>query len=333
MANVQSLFEQFHAKIRMGRDNVTLQEKKDIILRRIKKWLNDNNKPACSEYLQGSYKMRVGICSLPGAEFDIDVGLRFDFDEEAYTPEDVRSWIVSAVDGHTDTALDEKGPCIRVKYADDYHVDLVSYAWWDDQNSETQYRLAHKDSGWVEADPPGLIAHVKEARKPFEGTEESEFKTDQFRRVVRYLKRWNDTALRDESNDKPSGLALLLLTEKYMPAPVLDAFGDPDDRAALELIANAAATIADRIVATKPTAQHEDMFGRLSTSAMSDLKKRFKLLHAALVVARTTSDTQEACKELQKVFNGFPCPTEAEKEKQSALRTSAPAIIPHTKSA
>lgn len=334
MANVQALFEQFHATIRMSRDNATLQEKKDILLRRIKKWLADNDKPSCREYLQGSYKMRVGICALEGAEFDIDVGLRFDFDDTVYPAADVRAWVYEAVDGHTDTALDDKGPCIRVTYMDGYHVDLVSYAWWDDANDVTQYRLAHKQNGWLPADPPALVAHVKDARKPFEGTEDGRTSTDQFRRLVRALKRWNDEAINGDSPDKPSGLALLLLTEQHVSRPVLDAFGDPDDRAALEIIAHAAANTRGPITAMKPTPEHEDMFGRLSAQEMNSLKGRFGVLHAELVNARTTTDLQVACKSLKRVFGSdFPCPTTTDEAKQSALRTSAPAIIPHTKSA
>lgn len=334
MANVQALFEQFHAKIRMSRDNATLQEKKDILLRRIKKWLADNEKPSCREYLQGSYKMKVGVCALEGAEFDIDVGLRFDFDDTAYTAAEVREWIYAAVDGHADTDLDDKGPCIRVTYKDGYHVDLVSYAWWDDANETTQYRLAHKQNGWLPADPPALVDFVKKVREPFEGSEDAETSTDQFRRLVRALKRWNDFAILGDAPEKPSGLALLLLTEQHVSAPVFDAFGDPDDRAALETIAHTAANTLGRIKANKPTPEYEDMFGRLTASQMTTLKERFGELDVALVTARTTTDVQVACKALKKVFGSdFPCPTATDQEKQSALRTSAPAIIPHTKSA
>lgn len=335
MANVQSLFEQFHTNIRMRRDNAKLQEKKDIILRRIKKWLADNDKPSCLEYLQGSYKMRVGICAVEGAEFDIDVGLRFDFTDTAYTAKEVRAWIYAAVNGHTDTDLDDKGPCIRVTYKDGYHVDLVSYAWWDDKDDgTTHYRLAHKQNGWLPADPPALVAYVKDVRVPFEGTEDGQTSTDQFRRLVRALKRWNDVAIVGESPDKPSGLALLLLAALYVSAPVLDVFGDPDDRAALEIVVHAAATTFGRIVVTKPTPEYEDMFGRLSSAAMTSLAKRFGALHSALVTARTTSDLQVACQELKKVFGSdFPCPTPTDLAKQAAMQTIAPAIIPHTKSA
>ena len=144
MANVQPQFEQFHQRIRTDYDsNQTLREKKDIIVQRVKDHLMRSKRPACEEFIQGSYKMKVGICALKGAEFDIDVGLRFSFAETEYTSTEVRKWVFEAVDGHTQE-VEEKGACIRVRYQDGYHVDLVSYARWDDTLGREQYRLAHK---------------------------------------------------------------------------------------------------------------------------------------------------------------------------------------------
>ena len=46
--------------------NDELREKKDIIVRRVKAYLAKNGLPTCQEFLQGSYKMKVGICALKG---------------------------------------------------------------------------------------------------------------------------------------------------------------------------------------------------------------------------------------------------------------------------
>ncbi len=335
MAEVQELFEKFHRNIRTYYEiNDTLREKKDIIVDRVKKHLAKNSRPTCSEYLQGSYKMKVGICALTGSEYDIDVGLRFDFDETRYSADDVRQWVFEAVDGHTEE-VNKKGPCIRVRYRDGYHVDLVSYAWWDDSWGRTQYRLAHKYKGWLPADPPGLVEHVRRARKPYAGTEDSATSTDQFRRVVRYLKRWNDNAIPGESDDKPSGLALVLLTEGLLLMPHVDWRGVSDDRAALQRVAESAASTWGRIEAKKPTPEYEDMFGRLSEKAMADLKMRFGALRDALVDAKNAADARTACKRLRGAFGkDFPCPDENGDDRAAvARRTSAPAIITSSSSA
>jgi hypothetical protein len=334
MADVQTLFEQFHRTIRTYYEiNETLREKKDIIVRRVRLHLEKHDRPSCGEFLQGSYKMKVGICALPGAEFDIDVGLRFAFDESRHSASEVRGWVFEAVDGHTER-VEAKRSCIRVTYADGYHVDLVAYAWWDDPRKVEQHRLAHKTDGWRPADPPTLVQWVKDARKPFANTKDLPTDTDQFRRVVRYLKRWNDYAILRESPDKPSGLALLLLTQKHLQGPALNWVGKPDDRLAVERVARGAAETLGRITATKPTPEYDDVFSRISEHAMDKLKKRFSTLRDALLDAEKAKDAQAACNRLKDVFGeDFPCPDEEKTKSDRAMKTSAPAIVPSSSSA
>jgi hypothetical protein len=334
MADVQALFERFHREIRTYYEiNETLRKKKDIIVERVQTHLAKNKRPSCEPFIQGSYKMKVGICALAGSEFDIDVGLRFSFDESKHTAEEVRRWVFEAVDGHTEQ-VEEKAPCIRVTYKDGYHVDLVCYAWWDDRFGVEQHRLAHKSKGWRPANPPKLVQYVMDARKPFADTKDTATQTDQFRRVVRYLKRWNDNAIRGESDDKPSGLALVLLTKQHLSGPSLTWEGLPDDRAAAERVARAAADTYGRITAIKPTPEEEDMFGRISESGMTKLKERFGTLRDKLVAAQQAKDAREACKELKDVFgNDFPCPDPEDERQESARRTAAPAVVPSSSSA
>lgn len=334
MANVQTQFEQFHDQIRTYYEiNETLREKKDIIVRRVKAHLEKNNRPQCTEFIQGSYKMKVGICAVNGLEYDIDVGLRFSFDETKYTAETVRGWVFEAVDGHTET-VEEKPSCIRVVYADGYHVDLVSYAWWDDDSNREQHRLAHASTGWRNADPPALVQHVCDVRKPFADTKDSPTQTDQFRRVVRYLKRWNDKAMPFESKDKPSGIALVLLTEQHLTAPVTTWDGISDDRAALERVAQAAGATVGRISIKKPTPEYEDIFGTISDDGMAKLKGRFTELRQALIDAKNEADLSKACKRLREVLgDDFPCPEPDDSKRGQAKKTSAPAVITSASSA
>jgi len=331
MASVQALFEAFHKKIRTYYEiNKELREKKDIIVERVKKHLAEKKRPSFAEFIQGSYKMKVGILAIEGAEYDIDVGLRFSFNESEHSSDEVRNWVFEAVNGHTEE-VERRSACIRVTYADGYHVDLVPYAWWDDAAGMEQYRLAHKTNKWRPADPPGLVEFVKKARKPFEGAKDAT-DTDQFRRVVRYLKRWNDVGIPKESDDKPSGLALLLLSKHHLPTAI--GFGSGDDLGAVEQVARDAAATVGRIVEKKPTPEKEDVFAKITESGMKSLKERFGVLRDALVYARDASDINKACKELKKVFgDDFPCPEGEDKKSETARRTSAPAIVPSSRSA
>lgn len=328
MANVQTQFEQFHKRIRICYEiNETLREKKDIIVGRVKKHLEKNNRPQCVAFIQGSYKMKVGICAVQALAYDIDVGLRFSFDESRYTPATVRGWVSEAIDGHTEQ-IDEMPSCIRITYADGCRVDLIAYAWWDDDSNREQYRLAHASRGWRPVDPPGLVKYVRDARKPFADTKDAATQTDQFRRVVRYLKRWNDCAMPIESKDKPSGLALVLLTEEHLKNPKTAWDGVSDDRSALEQVARAAENTIGRISVASPTLEHDDLFRGVSETGMTSLKQRFGELRQALVDTKNAGDVQTACTCLREVLgDDFPCPEHPDGPKGKARKTSAPAAF------
>jgi hypothetical protein len=329
MANVQKYFEQFHEKVRIDYDmSDVLRDKRDILVGRINEHLTKNGRPVASPLGQGSYSMKTGVKPIEELEFDIDVALRFGVKPEDYSATEVRRWILEAVEGHTDRVEDKK-PCIRVGYADGYHVDLVSYACWTDAAGQEQFRLAHKASGWRPADPPQLLEYVNTARKPFEGTEDNETKTDQFRRSVRYLRRWDDEAVPKVSSAKPTGLAYVLLCAKYLQ-PRLFVGGSADDRGSLHGLSGLCATFAGRLEARKPTPEHEEMFGRLSGEEMNGLKSRFGGLTEALRKADAEPDPVKACEILYGVFGrDFPIP----KPDDTGEKTRGPAIVTSSASA
>lgn len=326
MANVQKQFEQFHENIRV--DYETLREKREIVLKRLRKHLKEKNRPAFKELLQGSYAMGMGIGTIEPLEYDMDVGLRFEIKETDYTAKEVTEWVFEAVDDHTDT-VEHLGPCVRVRYASGgYHLDLVSYAWQESGSVQT-FKLAHKDKGWRESDPPKLLESVEKWRKPFEKTKDSKTQTDQFRRVIRYLKRWNDVAIPREDDAKPTGLAFVLIcADKLKPMTTVDE--KSDDLSALHALANACTTTAGRIIAKKPTPEYEDVLKRLSEKQMDELKQRFKKLADVLQKAAKEADPVKACKLLRDVFgDDFPVPD----EKDTGAKTAAPAIITSSSSA
>jgi hypothetical protein len=322
MAALQGYFESFHNKIRLDYEcNRKLAEKRDIVLGKIAKHLSDNNRPAFTRLLQGSYKMRTGVFPTAGKEFDIDVGLQFDFDGATPDAQEVRAWVFDAIASHTDK-VKEKAPCIRVHYKDDdpYHLDLVTYS-----REPTGMRLA-KASGWVPADPVGLLSSVTDAQARFADTEGSTG-IDQLRRAVRYLKRWGDIRSVDEE-ERPTGLAYTLLAiANLRVGRRWD--NSLDDASALRQLAEYAGGL-HRIQARKPTPEYEDMFGRLSEAAMGRLKDDLRQLAATISAAEKELDPHEACAALQKVFGeDFPLPPKG----STGRTTGAPAIVTSSSSA
>jgi hypothetical protein len=325
MADVQKQFEQFHATIRVDYEmGANLREKRDIIVAKIERYLEQHGHPSCRVLLQGSYKMKTGVKPIAELEYDLDIGLRFDLDESAHSAAEVRGWVLEAVRGHTQN-VEDKGPCIRVNYEAGFHLDLVVFAVSEEDNGTERYRLAHRTKGWRPADPPGLLEYVSDYHTTrFAGTEDAATRMDQFRRCVRCLRRWNDVQMPFDNDGKPTGLGLVLLAiqQELKRAIYLD--GRSDDRGALAEFTRRIATTIGRVGATKPTPEFEDMFGRLTEQDMADFKGRMAKLADALVFAGATPDPVEACRRLQSVFGqDFPVPEPVD----TARRTHAPAIV------
>jgi hypothetical protein len=217
MADIQKQFETFHGEIRMDYErNSELAEKRDVVLNKIAASLKKNGRPGFTQLLQGSYKMKTGVKPLRGFECDIDVGLRFVLDKSV-TATEVRGWVLEAIGEHTNS-VESKRPCIRVRYSAGYHLDLVIYAWEERAGLPDIYRFAHKDRGWVDADPPTLLKHVADAAKRFAGTEDSTG-IDQLRRVIRYLKRWDDGRSRRTKRARCPGWASRCSRSTTSPRP------------------------------------------------------------------------------------------------------------------
>jgi hypothetical protein len=328
MANIQKYFEQFHDRIRTDYEmNSTLREKRDILLERIRKYLKDQGLPLFEKMDQGSYAMKTGVIPV-GREYDIDVGLYFPFSETEHSAADVRSWIRKAVAGHT-SEIEDKGPCCRVIYSDGYHVDLVMYASWEENGGPVQNRLAHKKRGWRPADPARLLEYVESVRSRYESTEDTITKVDQFRRVVRCLRRWDDVRISKESSAKPSGLGYVLLTDKNTsPQKTLD--GKPDDRMCLEQFALNTSGVMGRLTAFKPTPEHEDVLAKVSDDDQVELKEKLKALFGVLSAAGMEPDPVKACTTLQVQFGAdFPVP----EPEDTAKKSKSPAIVTSSSSA
>jgi hypothetical protein len=300
--SIQKLFTKFHKTIKVETDE--LREKRDILMDKVRESLKKKGHPLPNLINQGSYIYGVGVIPVEDVEYDIDVGLDFPIKSFDYDAKTVRKWVYDAVANHTNN-VEDRGPCIRVRYAAGYHVDLVVYARYKDDETVENYQLARKNNTWGPTEPKKLKLHIADARKPFTETKDSS-SSDQLQRVTRYLKRWNDVEIPDDSPDKPFGLATLLLVIKHLTAPVLDLDKNSNDLEALIKVALAVKLIFERIVVYKPTQEFEDVFEKINDKAMNELKERFNILLSDLETARNKDD-DEAGKILHKQFgNDFP---------------------------
>ena len=215
MVNLQNEFLEFHDAIKLSFENKDLRDKREILLKRLTENISEDA-PGFEHFNQGSYAMHTGIKPSNG-DYDIDVGLTFSLTREDYPdPVDVKKWVYDALVNHT-KKVEIKRSCVTVTYQEDgedaFHVDFACYA-----NEEEQLYIAkgkeHSDSEhryWEYSEPKELIELLNSR---FDNKEDQ----SQFRRVIRYLKKWKDKHFAVSGNEAPTGIALTALAYERFTA-------------------------------------------------------------------------------------------------------------------
>ena len=310
--SIQSEFIDFHNRIKLDYDvKAELAEKRDILLGILR---NSGKLPGFEEYNQGSYGMYLGVEPISGREYDIDVGLRFNADKDDYEPMDIKNIIADVLKGHTEYGTTVKKPCVTVTYKKDgeaaYHVDLVTYLYEDHTDKDSQLYLARgkesmpEEIYWEKSDPVGLVDYIN--NKVDKGNAR-----DQFRRTIRYIKRWKNRRFNSAGHAEPASIGITLI--------VADNFVESsgDDLSALlsavKSIQNLFQTVKYedgrwlyRIKYPMPYSLNfendTDAFEKMTDIQMTDFKEKLEKLVRDLEAVQNEPDEVEQCRKLQKIF-------------------------------
>ena len=218
MANIQTYFNKFHEVIRRSYDDDSiLREKRDLLLSDLREGLRRRFQaatikiPRYEPFNQGSYAMGTGIAPVTGEDYDIDVGLIFHLPKENYSAVEVKRWVYEALRSGNRT-VEIKRPCVRVQYhragEESYHVDLAVYSGGNSNRDNQTYLAkgflgsAPENQKWEISEPKGWIETFQQK---FRNQEEDR---NQFRRVIRFLKRWKDFNFGADGNGRPTGIAM-----------------------------------------------------------------------------------------------------------------------------
>lgn len=341
MSSLQYYFEKFHNTIKLKNmeEDKQLREKRNIILERLNEKLKEGNRPSYNHFNQGSYAMNIGVIPVDN-DYDIDVGIRFEISKDDYKPVDVKNWVFEALNGHTYN-VNMKNPCVRVAYLNngviEYHVDLAIYAANNSdgklylargkQNSIDAYRI------WEVSNPLGLIDLIN---NHYEDADDRA----QFRRVIRYMKRWKDVKFSSTGNAAPVGIGLTVCAYYYFAVnKSLDYATGKSKYNDLSSLTNFVQTMLnhftpvystideayfDRLRAELPTEPNNDIFENMTGRQMEDFKAKLEDLLTTLKEADAEADPVKACEKLQKVFgDDFRVPTADE----TAAKAAAPAMV------
>lgn len=343
MVDMQKEFISFHENIRLDYDdNSLLRKYRDEVLEGLKKNLLIDC--SYSTFVQGSYAMHTGIKGTDiDIDFDIDIGLVLDMSREEFeNPITVKKMIRDALaETFPNSNVEIKNPCVTVNFekeTDSVHVDVAIYL---EEDFKSFYLARGKEFSspenrvWEEADPKLLITKIKESH-----LDEDDRK--QFRRCIRYLKRWKDIKFSQEN--KPNGIGLTVSALKnFSPCKDHDyfkgtkAYNDID--ALKTYVRNMLSdffVIYDqddskyysRLAVKLPVRPFSDIYCRMTNKQMDDFKEKLLELIDALDFVSATLDKHEASKKLNNLFgDDFRIISEAEVTEESsrnAIVTDSP---------
>nr|BDT34185.1 nucleotidyltransferase [Myxococcus sp. MH1] len=305
--SMQPLFRTFHEAIKLKRfsENAELIEKRDRVLTRIRENIRGpkGERMTFQPFDQGSYAMGTGIKPL-GGDYDIDVGIEFSFSYRDYTPVEVKGWVYEAIKTHT-KRVEWRRPCLTVYYQQErepiYHVDLAIMAR-DPGTGGLRLAVGKQHSAadqqeWQADDRKGFMAAVE---NQFTGED-----AEQFRRVIRYLKRWKDQHFSLEGSAAPTGLSLTVAAYKWF-RPMARFAGEGreyDDLNATSALVDAmingfgstwnpsTARNTPRLSLLFPKAPHDDVFKWMTHQQMVEFHARLLTLNRLLASARSTGTT------------------------------------------
>lgn len=326
MADLQNYFERFHENIRLTfDDNDLLRKRRDVVLRDLKaglkKLFSPNKAPVFTYFNQGSYALGTGVAPVDG-DYDIDVGIVFKLNKEDVSPLQIKSWVYEALNTKNRTVYFMR-PCVRVQYhQNDYetfHIDLAVYTEEEDpKTGKRSFFLAKclPKSGkdhiiWEESDPFELL-HL--LRKRFNDTDDNR----QFRRVVRYLKRWNELNFNSEGHAKPRGIAITALA--YRLFKPVKTYNSQDEkyyyndlkatRNFVVSIINSFSFIFNNISITLPVKPHSDLFAKMTKNQKLDFKDKLKNLKEVIDSAIRSKNVENAYYDLTEEFGDDFFPSE-----------------------
>ncbi|MGN1304772.1 MAG: nucleotidyltransferase [Oscillospiraceae bacterium] len=338
MKNIQSEFIRFHNNIMLSDENAELREKRDILLDKLKKNISDEA-ASYTTFNQGSYALGTGIKPTDG-DYDIDVGLRFEISKDDYSdPTEIKKWVKNALDGHTKSVKIRRS-CVTVTYQKNnepiYHVDFACYSA---ENADDKLYIAkgkensdEEHKYWEISDPQGLINTINDK---YSDTNERA----QFKRIIRYMKKWKNEHFSTSGSAAPTGIALTVLaynlfSPEYTYDPVTEVNKFSDFNALQNLVASIknefryTYNIEDQkfyhtISVKLPVEPHNNLFEKMTEKQQEDMYDKLCTMEAKLKEAELKEKKAETCRIMAQIFGSdFPIPTE-----HSYVGTSESALL------
>lgn len=303
---LQTYFNKLHDEIKLGNldENVRLREKRDLLIQELRDSQLETL-PPWRTFNQGSYAMGTGI-NPPDGDFDIDVGIVFDCtSKDVLDPVELKRRVCSALTKGNRTVLIRR-PCVTVQYLREgdvgYHVDLALYVQRAGSRTlDLAIGKQHSTSGhrfWSEQDPLGLIDKIKNRCSGADA--------EQFRRCIRYLKRWRNAQFKN--GGAPLSIALTCATFAWFKPSGNELIISPsnDAKALVNLTEAILGNISEKPEILLPVTPGANLLEKMTSRQIAIFIEKLKELRTALEDAMSLpiSKLQEAHVILDAQFRG-----------------------------
>ena len=215
MYDLSSKFDSFYKDyvVLPQADQNELHNKKNLNVQRLKDGLAEYNAEHGTSYkvvdtcVQGSVAMST-VVQNDNKEYDIDVAIVFDKtvlgDKGAQATRNIVADALRRKTKQFNAEPEVKTSCVRVQYADGYHIDFAVFRRdWDPWTQS--YKYEHAGSEWTDRDLTGLTDWFKEQNNSSDG---------KLRKVVRLSKMFCKS--RESWKNMPSGLLQTVLCDEKL---------------------------------------------------------------------------------------------------------------------
>ena len=343
---IQTHFDKFHDKIKLGREDDAYKKARnrdDSIKAEVQTAFDDEGYPVIADFIQGSLKTHTGIVPISG-DYDIDRALVIDHEAAPENPVAPKITVLGVLESRGFKNAKIKKPCVTADYAsDNVHIDFVVY-----KRSSDQYYLAvgkknsdENNREWSIADPRGLIDWIND---PSGYDEDDPYKElSQYRRLVRYLKRWRDVQFTEAVAAKVFSIGMTVMLKREFVSK-FSTEGARDDLTALDATVKA---ILDanyfheeedgkyRVCVLLPVEPYRDIFDGSSIDTGTQFYNKLHRLKEKLSRVRELSDEHEQCKILNNLFgDDFEVPDPPTEGSKSARAVyESPGVVRHSQGA
>ncbi|PYE33904.1 hypothetical protein DFP83_103193 [Idiomarina fontislapidosi] len=333
--SLQNRFSKFHDRIKLGREDDAYRDarvKDNSILDELKTEFRLAGYPIVDSFLQGSMKTDTGV-KHPIDDFDIDRAVVIDEENAPDDPVVVKKLVLKVLEKRGFKNAKVKKPCVTADYINlNLHIDIVVY-----RRRGEQYELAvgklnsnEENRQWSPSDPKRLIEHIKDSSQ-YVGS--ADLKLKQFKRLVRYIKRWRDEKFGQYVGKKVFSIGLTLMCkDKFRPS--IDDEGKVNDLQALRdtisaiLSANYFQYAGDgkyKVNVFLPVEPYRNVFENSSVDTGTQLYNKLRRMLAKLDTVLEEDSLKKQCEVLQELFgDDFEVPeTERLNENQKVAFSTA----------